>query len=420
MAVEQESQVATKLDGKGKIIFTSTVKKLIISAIAFISGIILFVVLSRVFFPVNSKPSVVKNQSFRVAVTALGKVEPKGEVFQLSAPSSLSGVRVEKILVEEGDKVKAGQIVAWLENYARRNAALKQAINQVEIAKAKLAQVKAGAKQADINAQKAAIANLTAQLKGEIATQQAKVSRLKAELKTAEAENNRYQKLYKEGAVTESLADSKALEYQQAKQQLREAKANLDRTVNTLQDQIKEAQARLESIKKIRPTDIELAQADLKSAQTAVKEAQADYDLTYLKAPVNGTVLKIHAKSGEVTNAEGILEIGKISQMYVVAEVYQTDIDLVEVGQQATISSSAFSGKVNGTVSKIGLKVDQQNILSVDPTADTNHRVIPVKIRVNSSEDSQKLSKLTNLQVDVAIKIAAEREVQSHKIQSNP
>ncbi|MEM7553850.1 MAG: ABC exporter membrane fusion protein [Cyanobacteria bacterium P01_A01_bin.84] len=406
MAVEQESQLTIKSIHQRQIILKGTIKKLTLSAIAFVAGIILFVGFSRIFFPATNKSDSVESKAVRVAVTALGKIEPQGEIFKLSAPSSLTGVRVEKILVKEGDKVKAGQIVAWLEDYARTNAALQQAVDKVAVAQAKLLQVEAGAKQGDINAQKAAIARLSAQLKGEIATQQATVGRLEAELATTSLENNRYQKLLKEGAVSESLADSKNLEYQKAQQQLREAKANLNRTVNTLQDQIKEYTAKLESIKQVRPADVQLAQAELKSAQTAVKQARADYDLTYLKSPINGTVLKIHTKNGEVSGTEGILEIGKISQMYVVAEVYQTDISLVKTGQKANITSSAFSGTVTGTVSQIGLQVDKQNILSVNPAADTDRRIIPVKIRINNSEDSRKLSNLTNLQVDVAIKIA--------------
>lgn len=56
-------------------------------------------------------------------------------------------------------------------------------------------------------------------------------------------------------------------------------------------------------------------------------------------------------------------------------------------------------------MSEIGLLVDRQNILSVNPGADTDRRVIQVKIRLDNPADSQLVSGLTNLQVDVAIKI---------------
>ena len=360
--------------------------------------------------PVNSEKTAPK----RVAVTALGRVEPEGEVIELSTPSSLSGVRVEKLLVKEGDKVKAGKIIALLENYARSRAALQQTIDKVRIAQAKLAQVKAGAKQGDINAQKATVTRLQAQLQGDIASQQATIARLEAEQANARTENNRYQSLYKAGAVSASVADSKRLELQTAQKLLQEAKAKLKRTQNTVRDEIEEARARLDSVKKVRAVDVQLAQAELKSAETAVQEAKAQYDLTYLSSPIDGRILKVHAKTGEVNSEKGVVEIGKTSQMYVEAEVYQTDINQVNKGQQVIITSAAFPKQIKGTVTEIGLQVDRQNILSVNPETETDRRVIPVKVRINNPKDSETLSGLTNLQVDVAI-MMSQKPVISNK-----
>jgi HlyD family secretion protein len=115
--------------------------------------------------------------------------------------------------------------------------------------------------------------------------------------------------------------------------------------------------------------------------------------------------LKVHAKTGEVSSNQGIVEIGKTSQMYVLAEVYQTDIGKIRIGQKATITSTAFPKKIKGTVTEIGLQVDRQNILSVNPAADTDRRIIEVKIRIDDPADSQRVAGLTNLQVDVAIHI---------------
>ncbi|MDJ0734309.1 MAG: ABC exporter membrane fusion protein [Nostocaceae cyanobacterium] len=341
----------------------------------------------------------------RVAITALGRIVPEGEVIQLSAPSSLSGVRVEKLLVKEGEKVKAGQVVAWLQGYSKATAALQQAKDKVRIGQAKLAQVKAGAKSGDIEAQKANIARLERQLSGEISTQKAAIARLQAELENAQTENNRYQQLYKDGAISASAADAKELQMKSVQQQLKQAEANLTSTKNNIKEQLKEAKARLGSIKEVRSVDVELAKAELKSAMTAVTQAKAERDLTYVTSPIDGKVLKIHAKTGEVIATTGIVEIGKTSQMYAIAEVYQTDIEKVHVGQKATISSTAFSGKLQGTVSDIGLLVDRQNILSINPGADTDRRVIQVKVRLDNPKDSQRVAGLTNLQVDVAIKI---------------
>ncbi|NJL61201.1 MAG: ABC exporter membrane fusion protein [Methylacidiphilales bacterium] len=341
----------------------------------------------------------------RVAVTALGRIEPQGEVRRLSAPSSLSGVRVEKILVKDGESVRTGQVVAWLEGYARTAAAIQQATDKVNVARAKLLQIKAGAKAGDISAQNATIARLQAQVKGEVAAQQAIIASLQAQLNNARTENNRYQQLYKQGAVSASIADTKRLQLQTVEQQIREAQAGLTRTVSTLQNQIKEAQAKLVSLSEVRPVDVQLAEAEVKSAMSAVKQSQAEHELTYVKSPVDSKILKVHAKSGEVIGSDGIVELGTTSQMYVVAEVYQTDIDKVRIGRKAIVTSTAFSGKIQGTVSAIGLQVERQSILSVNPSADTDRRVVEVKIRIDNPKDSQRVAGLTNLQVDVAINI---------------
>ncbi len=341
----------------------------------------------------------------RIAVTALGRIEPEGEVTQLSAPSSLSGVRIEQMLVTEGEEVKQGQVIARLEGYARTRAALQQARDQVEVSQARLAQVKAGAKNADVEAQAAMIAQLNAQLRGEVAAQQAIIARLQTQLNNAKTENNRYQQLLRDGAVSVSLAESKRLEVDTLRQQIRESKATLSRSINTITNQVREGQARLASLNEVRPVDVELAEAELRSTRSALTKAKAEHELTMVKSPVNGQILKIHTKTGEVIGSEGIVDIGKTSQMYVVAEVYQTDIAKVKPGQRAIITSTAFNRQIEGVVTDIGLQVERQRILSVNPAADTDRRVIQVKIRIDDPEDSQLVARLTNLQVDVSIQI---------------
>jgi HlyD family secretion protein len=90
--------------------------------------------------------------------------------------------------------------------------------------------------------------------------------------------------------------------------------------------------------------------------------------------------------------------------MVAVAEVYQTDISKVQLGQQAEITSQAFSGEIRGKVSQIGLQVNCQNVFSNQPGENMDRRVIEVKIRLNP-ESSKRVAGLTNLQVQTAIKL---------------
>ena len=348
----------------------------------------------------KSQPAPVK-----VAVTALGRLQPQDKITYLSAPNSINGVRVEKLLVKEGDNVKKGQPLAYLENYARSQAAIQQAFDKLLIARTKLAQVQAGAKTGDINAQKATITRLNSQLKGDIAAQAATINRIRAEVENAQKESNRYQQLSKDGAVSASVADSKKLVLKTTQQQLKEAEATLKRTQDTLQDQLKEGKFKLNSIKEVRTVDVELAKSEVKSAETAIQQAKADHDLTYITSTIDGTILRIHARNGEVIANSGFAEIGNTSKMQVLAEVYQTDIQNVRVGQKAIITSTTFPGKLQGTVREVGWQVDKQGIFSINPNSDADRRVIEVKVSIDNPTDSQKISRLTNLQVDVAIQI---------------
>jgi HlyD family secretion protein len=90
--------------------------------------------------------------------------------------------------------------------------------------------------------------------------------------------------------------------------------------------------------------------------------------------------------------------------MMVVAEVYQTDISKIKLGQKAIITSQGFTGELQGTVQQIGLQVNRQNVFGDQPGENLDSRIIEVKIRL-TPEDSKKVSGLTNLQVQTAIKL---------------
>lgn len=340
-----------------------------------------------------------------IAVTGLGRLEPEGEVIRLSAPTSVEGARVTQLLVKEGDRVQAGQVVAILDSYEPRLAALEQAKQQVQIAQARLAKVKAGAQTGEIAAQEATITRLEAESRGEVIAQKATIARLQAELSNAEAEYRRYQELYQEGAVSASLFDSKRLPVATMRQQINEANANLNRTVESFREQISQAKATLDRIVEVRPVDVKVAQAEVNDALAAVQRAQADLNLASVRSPIKGQILKIHTRPGEIVNQQGIANLGQTDQMYAVAEIYETDISKVRIGQRATITGEAFSGKLQGTVTQIGWQVNTQDILSTNPTADTDQKVVEVKVRLNDTAGNHRIAALTNLQVQVAIHI---------------
>jgi HlyD family secretion protein len=372
-------------------------------------------------------------------ISALGYVEPQGETILLSAPAFLEGNRIDKLLVRQGDLISKGQTVAVLDNQDRLQAILAQTQQGVKIAEAKLQQVKAGSKAGDIKAQEAryrsskaelqgqidtqqaTIANLQAQLEGERSTQEALILQTRAELTNASQECDRYNILEKGGAISKSQRDRICLTKTTAQERLAQANSSLARIVNTKQQQIREAKSNLqriintlkndiaatagvrEAISEVRPVDVQLATQELMATKAAVKKAQADLAQSYVHSPINGRVLKINTWPGELIHQQkGIAELGNTSQMYISADVYETDIARIQQGQKATIRADKTIGTLTGVVDRVGIKIGTPSTLGTDPVKEADLRVVQVKIRLNPA-DSKKVSNLTNLQVNVTI-----------------
>jgi HlyD family secretion protein len=372
-------------------------------------------------------------------VTALGKLQPEGEVIKIAASSGQSGGggqgnKIDELLVKEGEEVKARQVIAILDNSDKLKAADEKAKEAVAIAQANLAKVQAGAKTGEIEAQKAeiariraqslgeeraqreAISRLEAQYEGDKATQRATIRRLEAELNNARSEFSRYESLYKNGAISQSEFDSRRLKVDTVLQQLNEAKATLARTESTGSRQIREARAvlsriqnasseqinsaqgTLSKIAEVRPVDVTAAKAELRQAVAAKKEARANFEQSLIKAPKDGVILKVNSRSGETASNDGIVELGQVQQMMVLAEVYQAHIGKIKEGQNVRVTSNSLGVDLTGTVDSIGWQVQRQNVINADPSENIDARVVEVKVRLDE-ESSQKAAKLTNLQV---------------------
>ncbi|MEA5564924.1 ABC exporter membrane fusion protein [Anabaena sp. UHCC 0399] len=337
-------------------------------------------------------------------VTALGRIEPKGKVIQLSATTSSEGSRVEQLLVREGDRVKAGQVIAILDSRDKLEAALKETQEQVKVAQANLNRTKAGAKRGEVVAQQAIIDRLRAEGKGDIAAQTATVARLQAEVQNAEIENQRYQTLYQQGAISASQSDSQRLHLETAQKNLQEGQAQLQRLQISSQQKLQEAKATLEQITEVRGVDVVAAQAEVNRALAAVNQAQVNLTQAYVRSPQDGQVFEIHSRPGELVSNNGIAEIGQTNQMYVIAEVYESDISRVKPGQQVRVIGEYLPIEMQGIVERKGLQIRRQNVVNTDPTSNIDNRVVEVQIRLNSAS-SQKAADLTNMQVKAVIEL---------------
>ena len=91
--------------------------------------------------------------------------------------------------------------------------------------------------------------------------------------------------------------------------------------------------------------------------------------------------------------------------MYAVAEVYQTDIQLLEIGQRVELTSGALQEPLTGVVEEVGMVIQRNDIFGDSPNAPTDARVFRVKVRLDESELA---SRYSNLEVEARFFIERE------------
>jgi HlyD family secretion protein len=402
--------------------------------IAIVTGVIgvLLVTVTGIYVVSQNKTAQVEKSTPPVqkpvtSVSALGRIEPLNEVINVAPSPTMAGAKVKVIFIKEGDVVKKGQFIAITTDYDVKEAELERAKEELKVAQANLAIVKAGAKEGTINAQSATIERLQAELKGTKATDKAKIARLQAQLTTekaeklatikryqaevdnAQAEFTRYQQLAKDGVISQSQLENKALILAINKKSLQEAQASYQKTKMTLAEEIKEieaqavekqettnkqiveARAKLDEIAEVREVDVIKAEAEVTRAMALIKQIEVDRELTVIKAPTNGTIIDVIAQEGEnIETSQGVVQMADTSQMIVVAEVYESDINQIQVGQTTNIVSenNSFDDRIQGKVIEISSKIGKKDVLETDPAASVDARVVEVKIAIDAQENA--------------------------------
>jgi len=141
-------------------------------------------------------------------------------------------------------------------------------------------------------------------------------------------------------------------------------------------------------------------ETQVRVSKSELREATAAFERAHVRAPISGRVITVHARQGERIGVDGVIELGRTDHMFAVAEVYETDIGRVKVGQRARVTSPALPHALTGSVDRVNLRVAIQDTLGTDPAARKDARVVEVEIRL---DDSEVAAAYTNLQVEVEI-----------------
>ncbi|MEM8804467.1 MAG: HlyD family efflux transporter periplasmic adaptor subunit [Cyanobacteria bacterium P01_G01_bin.38] len=335
-------------------------------------------------------------------VAALGRIEPVDGVLTVGAP-------VNEILVAlsvaEGDWVEQGTVIAYLRSHSERLAELAAAQQTLATFKARL-QAETRYSQAQIEESAADYKALPAVQAERLTAQQARVDSLSRELEFARQELDRYQELYDQGGLARNDIEQRRTGVEQLVEQLRQAEAELQQQIAIRDRELANAEAQLNTL--TAGAERIQAQSQVETALRDLQLAQVRVENSLIRAPISGRVLRVLTHAGETvsdTNGRGkgsVLDMANTRQMNVVAEVHETSIRQVQIGQSALVTSrnEAFEGELTGTVVSVGNQIFKKDVLNDDPTARVDARVVEVKILLDNTDA---VASLTNLQVEVEI-----------------
>jgi HlyD family secretion protein len=283
----------------------------------------------------------------RVVATAPGRVEPVEEERDIAA--ELRG-RLLRVHVDEGDAVRVGQVLAELSGDEYR-ARVRQARALVTQREAELGRLVAGARTQE-------------RREADALTREARAALEQARLDLA-----RRTPLARSGAASGETLD-------RARNDLAAAEARLAARVERLA--LIEAGARDE--------DLEIARALLELARGQLAEAEAFLAKTVLRSPIDGVVLHRFRREGEAVSDQPptpIVKLGDISRLRVRADIDETDIARIAVGQAAYVTADAWPGqRFEGRILRVGQRLGRKTLRTDDPTERNDSKVLETLIEL--------------------------------------
>jgi HlyD family secretion protein len=321
---------------------------------------------------------------------ALGRIEPAQGVVKVGA---MPGERIEKLLVSGGDVVAAGDQLARLAGDELRSVEYEAARLQLKEAGVRAAAQKRMAAttlaEAELGLEEAATADL------EVAAQQARVEATRQAVDVARSELERLAGLEPRLVPAQALA-RKRLAVTQAELELQMQEAALERLVAATSLRRRAAAARMESARA--NVAVVEAASSLEPLEKAVEAARLRRDGSLVRAPLAGRVIDIGTRAGEIVGPRPILRLADVSRLQVVAEVYETDVRRIRLGQRAEARSQAIDGTLTGRVVSIGTLVAPHDVQELGMPATAERRVVDVRIDL---DDPAAAAALIHLQVDV-------------------
>ncbi len=361
-----------------------------------------------VVYAVTRRPVVqvvpVRRGDLTASLSATGVVES----FQAAVAPKFVG-RVEEVLVQEADRVEAGQTLARLAA-AQELAALRERQAFLEAARAQAARAAAAlaqersASQARIARAEAALKAAQAQLQElkagarpqEIERARQAVAAAEAEAELAAADYERTRELHEQGALSRAEADRARTQFTRAQSALREARQQLSlleegaraEEISAAESGVAAAEAELATAKaaagqvEVLEGSLAAARAVVLQAEAAVAAAESVAAEAELQAPISGRVARRYVDAGDLAGPQSpAFLITDPEKVWVTAEVDEEDLALVYEGQSVEITAESLAKPIPGTVAQVGPAAFPRGIQQV------RAKIIRCRIRLDAESE---------------------------------
>lgn len=281
--------------------------------------------------------------------------------------TTVAGI-VESVLVREGARVAAGQVLLTID---RRDAEqrVEQARRSVETAERQLEQVRR-VNAAQLVQARERLAQVQAGRPEEIRRAQAAVQQARANLEQAETDLSRTQRLVERGALPRADLDQARTRVSVARAEVRAAEESLAIARQPAsREQINVARAEVRAAEAALQESVRVAQAQINEARSALRSAEIDLGNRIIESPISGLVVNRNVEPGQSASpGQALITVADMTTSRVVVETDETNLPRLAAGQPAILIPPAFPDRsFRGVVSRIGPQVqEERGIVNVE------------------------------------------------------
>jgi len=280
-----------------------------------------------------------------VKISATGVVEPN---FQVEVKSKASG-EVLKFKYEEGDRIKKGRLLLQLDK--------SDEIRSVARAKADLASATA-----KLNKAKTALLSQETKYKTTLKSAESEVQEAEANLKESEDKLKRQEDLFQKKFASREALQEAETSFKVNQENLVQARSSVQAAKDSIHDI------------EVKKHEIDLARVEVQRTKIALAEAKERLDETEIFAPISGVLIEKLVEQGQIissgiSNVSGgttLATLADLSRLFIIADIDETDIGSVQIGQLVKITADAYPIKsFTGKVQRISPRGQVENSITI-------------------------------------------------------